>query len=168
MRKLRIGLDLDDTINYWWNIYIDRFGNPKSQEEITYNVWNILRHDKDFWETLPVKNRLSGFEPELYCTSRVSKKTWAKKWLAKNGFPGSPVYQRFGFGLSKAPLVKGRVDVFIDDSPFNVFDLNSKGIPCLMINSDENKDVDFEFRIETLDYEEIAYQYGRLIINKTK
>lgn len=160
---IKIGLDLDDTINYWYDVYVERFGIPKSDSEITHNVWNVLRHDQEFWETLPVKNRLVGFVPELYCTSRVNNKRWTRNWLKKNDFPNKPIYQRFGFGLSKAPLIKGRVDVFIDDSPFNVFDLNKKGIPCLMLTTPANAHIRFDYRIESLNYEEIKIQYEKII-----
>lgn len=159
---IRIGLDLDDTINYWWDIYLKRFGKPVDDTEVTYNVVNVLKFDRDFWESLPVKNRPEGFEPALYCTARVNNKRWTKHWLEKNGFPKKPVYQRFGYGLSKAPMIKGRVDVFIDDSPFNVFDLNQNGIPCLMLRTPQNEHVEFKYKINTLNYDEIIYQYNKI------
>ena len=35
---LRIGLDIDDTIGSWRPEYLERFGQPKSDFEITRNV----------------------------------------------------------------------------------------------------------------------------------
>ena len=34
----RIGLDLDDTINYWYCEYLKIFGVPKDDYEITKNI----------------------------------------------------------------------------------------------------------------------------------
>ena len=53
---LRIGLDMDDTINEWYPIYLKRFGPPKTDYEITYNVQNVLIRDKEFWLSLHIKN----------------------------------------------------------------------------------------------------------------
>ena len=83
MKRLKIGCDIDDLLAEFINTYYERFGIPKNDFEITRNVQNVLRKDQDFWENLPVLNRLN-FEPELYCTKRVNNKTWTKNWLKKN------------------------------------------------------------------------------------
>jgi 1,2-phenylacetyl-CoA epoxidase catalytic subunit len=35
---IRIALDLDDTINFWWPEYIKLFGTPKNDHEVIKNI----------------------------------------------------------------------------------------------------------------------------------
>lgn len=157
--SLRISIDMDDCLNYWYDIYFERFGRNKKDHEITHDVWNILRKDYDFWINLPIKN-YPDFIPASYCTSRVIKKKWIKDYIKKHGLPNSPVYQVFGFGRSKAPMLKGKCDVMIDDSPKNFIDLNNKGIPCLLMDSPYNRSFDTPMRVYSLHYEEIVNIYN--------
>ena len=55
--RLRIGLDIDDTVCDFINPYLKRFGIPHKDSEITRNVNRILIKDKEFWLNLPVINR---------------------------------------------------------------------------------------------------------------
>ena len=70
--------------------------------------------------------------------------------------------------MSKAPVLKGRVDVFIDDSIKNFEDLNSQGIPCLLIDSPQNRHYKTEYRIYSLDEKEIELMYLKMKANETK
>lgn len=158
---LKIGFDIDDTLAEFINTYFNRFGKPKNNSEITKNVFNVLRRDKNFWENLPVLNTLS-FIPELYCTKRVNSKTYTKNWLKKNGFPMRPIYQMYYQKGNKADLIKGKVDVFIDDSISNVIQMNKAGVPCLLYDRPHNQNYDFVGRIYSLDYTEIEETYYRL------
>ena len=137
---LKIGCDIDDVLAEWYDTYFNRFGKPKNDSEITKNVFNVLRHDKNFWENLPVLNTLS-FIPELYCTKRVNSKTYTKNWLKKNGFPMRPIYQMYYQKGNKADLIKGKVDVFIDDSISNVIQMNKAGVPCLLYDRPHNQNM---------------------------
>ena len=56
-------------------------------------------------------------------------------------------------------MIKGRVDVFLVDSVFNFLDLNKKGIPCLLMDTPENKDWGPIGRIYSLNYDEIEDTY---------
>ena len=136
--KLRIGLDCDDTCNYWYEYYVKRFGPPKDNTTITRHVERILKKDRDFWLNLPVKNR-PDFDVILYCTKRVNPKAWTRKWLEDNDFPIAPIYQAYTQSKNKADLIKGRVDVFIDDSITNFILLNLSGVPCLLMDSPNNQ-----------------------------
>lgn len=159
--KLRIGLDIDDTIAGFSKGYIERFSKfPNKDWAITRNVNNILIHERDFWLGLPVLRR-PNFVPKLYCSCRINNKKWTKRYLKERGFPNSPLYQIPGYHCSKAATLRGRVDVFIDDSIHIFEDLNKKGIPCLLIDSEQNKEYDTPFRIYTLDYEEIENMYRK-------
>lgn len=154
--RLRIGLDIDDTICSFYGPYFKRFGIPKRDSEITRNVSRVLIKDKNFWMNLPVINR-PNFIPALYCTKRVHPKAWSKKFLEENSLPIAPIYQILCQSTSKAPRIMGRVDVFIDDSISNFIDLNLKGVPCLLMNGPHNQSWGPYARIYNLDEDEIEY-----------
>lgn len=153
--RLEIGCDLDDTIFGFSKGYLKRFKKfPNHDWAITRNVVNILSKERDFWINLPVIRR-PNFEPKLYCSSRVNKKCWTKKAIEINNLPNSPLYQVPGYHIPKSKYIKGRIDVFIEDSPHQWKALNLAGIPCLLIDSPNNKEYDPILKIYSLDYDEI-------------
>ncbi len=167
MNKLKIGLDIDDTLLDFWGAYLKRFGKPKSDAEITYNVYQKLRTDKDFWVNLELINR-PDFKPDLFCTKRVNPKSWTKESLIKNRlYPDSrngeieniPIYQLYYQLGQKSKLIKGRVDVFVDDSLKNFIEMNLNGVPCLLMDNEGNHSWGPIGRIYSLDYEEIEDTY---------
>ena len=159
MKKLNVGFDLYDTIFGFSEGYLKRFKKfPKYDWAITRNVTNILIHERDFWVNLPVIRR-PNFEPKLYCSSRVSKKAWSKKAIEINDLPNSPLYQVPGYHIPKSKYIKGRVDVFIEDSPHQWEALNKAGIPCLLIDGRNNKEYGPILKIYSLDYNEIEDTY---------
>lgn len=152
--NLRIGLDIDNVIADWDYGYLKRFKKfPKQDWVITRNVTNILIHERDFWINLPIKH-LPNFTPRLFCSARVNSRNWTKTYLKNHGL-NSPLYQVNGYHMSKYDTLKGKVDLFIDDSLKNFIDLNSKGIPCLLMDSDNNKNWGEIGRIYSLDINEI-------------
>ena len=155
---LKCGLDIDDCLAEFYNTYINRFGEPNNDAEITKNVFKVLRRDKNFWENLPVLNTLD-FIPELYCTKRVNPKSFTKNWLKKNGFPERPIYQMYYQKGNKATLIKGKVDVFIDDSVSNFIAMNLAGVPCLLYNKSYNQSWGPIGRIYSLEYNHIYETY---------
>lgn len=157
--KLRIGLDLDQVLDDFMNPYLERFGKPKNDFVITRNVQRILSKDRDFWLNLPVINKID-FIPELYCSKRVNPKTWSKLWLQENGFPDRPFYQMLYQHGNKADLIKGRVDVFVDDSVSNFIKMNKAGVPCLLLNNEFNAEFGPILKIYSLDKDEINYVYN--------
>lgn len=160
--KLRIGLDIDDTICDFLGPYFRRFGLPKKDSDITKNVTRILVKDKDFWMNLPIIHR-PDFIPTLYCTKRVHSKNWSKQFLEENDLPVAPIYQILCQRTSKAPGIKGRVDVFVDDSISNFIDLNLNGIPCLLMDSSHNQRWGPIGRVFSLDKDEIEECYHLFI-----
>lgn len=161
--SLRIGLDIDNTIADFNFGYLKRFGKfPKKDWCITRNVQNILIHEKDFWLNLPVI-RTPDFTPRLFCSARVNSKRWTKQYLLKLGL-NSPLYQVPGYHISKAKILKGKVDVFIEDSIKNFIDLNLNGIPCLLIDEPTNKEWGPIGRIYSLREKEIEDCY-RIFMN---
>lgn len=156
--RLKISLDLDDTILSFQNHYISRFGQPKTDLEITKNVRGILLKDKDFWLSQPLIN-IPNFVPTQYTTARLINKNWIKQQLELNNLPKCPIYQVMGVSISKARLLRGRVDVHVDDSLRVFKDLNSRGIPCLLIDAPHNQEWGPIGRIFSLNEEEINETY---------
>lgn len=166
-RSLKIGLDLDDTIFSFMENYLDKFGKPKTDSEITRNVYSILRKDKEFWMNLSIINR-PNFKPTLYCTKRVNPKSWTKESLLVNDLctfdkKVSPIYQLYYQHGKKSSIIKGLVDVFVDDSLSNFIEMNLNGIPCLLINNSNNINWGPIGRIYSLDYDEIEDSYELLV-----
>lgn len=156
---LRIGIDIDNCIANFDLGYLNRFGKfPKCDWAITRNVNNILIHERDFWLNLPVL-RVPNFQPKLFCSARVNNRRWTKQYLLNLGL-SSPLFQVNGYHLSKAPVLKGRVDVFIDDSLKNFIDLNLHGIPCLLMDSPANRNFGPVGRIYSLNKDEIEEAYS--------
>ena len=158
-KHLRIGTDCDGVIDDFWNPYIEKFGEPKSDFEITKNVQRKLQYDKEFWTNLPVLHR-PNFDITLYCTKRTSLKSYLRQWLENNEFPVAPIYQVLYQKGDKAPYIKGKVDIFIDDSIDNFLSINQAGIPCLLMDNPSNQHFGPMLRIHSLDYDEILDAYN--------
>lgn len=157
--KLKVSMDLDGCLCDFYGPYLERFGTPEKDSVITKHVNTVLKNDRDFWLNLPVLNELKWI-PRQYTTARVIKKQWIKEYLEKEMFPKAPVYQIHGYGLSKYRKVKmGGCHLHIDDSLSVFKDLNSKGMPCLLLDSPSNQDWGPIGRIYTLDEEEIEDTY---------
>lgn len=159
---IRIGLDIDDVLADFMGTYLNRFGIPKQDSEITKNVSQILKTDKDFWLNLPVINSID-FIPELYCTKRVNPKDWTRKWLISNGFPNRNIYQVICQIRNKADFIKGRVDVFVDDSVSNFIKMNLAGVPCLLLDKEYNQNWGPIGRLYSLDKKSIENTYNLFI-----
>lgn len=153
--KFKVSCDLDGVICDFYNPYLKRFGNPKKDSDITKNVLNVLRKDKEFWLQLPLIN-YPNFTVKQYTTSRSIPKTWIKEYLADNQIPKAPIYQLFSYCISKVPKIKmGGCDIHIDDS-LNVFiDCNLHGIPCLLMDTPSNQQWGPIGRIYSLDKDEV-------------
>ena len=157
MKQLRIGLDIDEVLADFMGAYLEWFGETPS-EVITNKCKTILKKNRIFWTNLrPLR------EPEcpvtLYCTKRVNPKSYTKAWLEKHNMPKAPVYQLLDPSMNKSKYIKGRIDVFIDDSYDNVKEMNLNHVPCLLMDTPYNQDVDTPLRIYSLEYKEIESVY---------
>lgn len=161
--RLRIALDLDQTIFDFIEAYTDRFGETdftSSNPIITQNV-ETLKKDKNFWENLPLLER-PDFEPTIYCTKRVNSKVYTRNSLKKNGLFVKPIYQLYSQEDNKARIIKGRCDVLIDDSPYNVRQCIEAGLPALLIERPHNAGSDL-ISVTRLNYNEILNKYIKLV-----
>ena len=161
--KLRIGLDIDDTIVDWRNAHEKRFKCKLSTMEDYQITKQVLkcRNDKEFWTNLKLLEK-PDFTPELYCTKRINSKDYTKTCLDKLKLPIRPIYQIYTQAANKANYVKGRCDVLIDDSYSNVKACIDKGLPALLITRPHNKHIDTPYRINHLRYKDIADKYYEL------
>ena len=155
---MRIGLDIDDVLLHWYSAYLERFGKPKSEYEITKHVFRDLRNDREFWLNLEPKH-YPNFPVTLYCTKRVCNKNWSKRWIEEHDYPDAPIYQIFTQTKNKANVVKGLVDVFIDDSLSNFKAMNLAGVPCLLMDAEYNQKWGPIGRVYSLDINEIKEVY---------
>ena len=158
---IRIALDIDDTILDFLGFYKQYFSRDIDMvsKNITKNVYK-LRNNKTFWENLPLLERPIGFEPCIYSTKRINSKVYTRNCLSKYGLPIKPIYQTICQLSNKADIIKGRCDVLIDDSIFNVKKAIKAGLPALLISRPHNININFEFRIDKLDYREIEKMYN--------
>ena len=160
---IRIGLDMDEVLDDFMGAYIKRYGITPSNV-ITKNVRKLSK-DKDFWMNL-TKLRNIDFIPELYCSKRIIPKSWSKEWLKNNGFPIRPFYQLYCQHDNKARLIKGRVDVFVDDSISNFKGLNKAGVPCLLMDCPYNQGYETPLRLFSLTRGEIENLYYKECLKK--
>lgn len=159
MKKLKIALDLDDTIFDFLGNYQKEYPGNKNMvnDKITKNVFK-LRYNKQFWENLPLLEK-PDFEPHIYATKRINNKIYTINCLKKYDLPIKPIYQTLYQKGNKADIIKGKCDVLIDDSISNVMKAIQSGLPALIIDRPHNQIGDPIFRIYSLDYEEIKEAY---------
>ena len=158
MTKLKIGLDIDEVLADWSGPFFRRF-TPKDDADITRICNQVISKDRNFWINLPVIRKPVGFEPKLYCTKRSCLKVYTKDWLDNHNYPHKPVYQVLCQIDNKARYIKGRVDVFVDDSIRNVIQMNKSGVPTLLMDTPFNQSFGPLLRIHSLDYNEIEEVY---------
>ena len=160
MSMLRVACDLDDTIFDFLGFYKQYFPRESDMisKNITKNVYK-LRNNKYFWEHLPLLEA-PNFEPHIYSTKRINSKIYTRNCLNRYDLPIKPIYQTICQLSNKADIIKGRCDVLIDDSIFNVKKAIKAGLPAILISRPHNINIDFEFRIDKLDYREIENMYN--------
>lgn len=162
-QKLRIAIDLDDTVFNWTDAHEAHFKchlSDLTDSQITQQV-NTLRLNKQFWSNLDILER-PDFEYHIIATKRVSPKTYTRACLRKHGLPVKPIYQIYEQADNKGRIIKGRCDVLIDDSWFNVCQCLSVGVPALLITRPHNAHIKTPYRVDSLKYCEIESKYYEL------
>lgn len=164
MNKLKIGIDLDGCVADFFNSYYKFFNmdysTPIDSNKMTKACNQILIHEHDFWVEMPVLY-MPNFTPKLICTKRNFPIEWTKEFLIKNNIPTVPIIQ-IEYSQNKSTFLKQeKIDVFIEDTPENLEDLISHGIPCLLLDGDFNKYYNTPYRIYSLEYQEIEKMYNK-------
>lgn len=159
---IRIALDLDDTIFDFLGAYQEAFPGERNMinSNIDKNVFS-LRKNKKFWETLPLLE-MPNFEPCIYATKRINSKTYTRNCLSRYGLPIKPIYQIYYQQGNKANIIKGHCDVLVDDSVFNCYQALKVGFPAILITRPHNVHLDYPYRVNKLDIEEIMEVYSRI------
>ena len=161
--KLKVALDLDDTVFVWRKSHEDYFKcklSEMNEKDITNQV-NSMRLNKSFWSNLPLLEK-PDFEPYIYATKRVNLKSYTRANLQKYNLPIKPIYQIYTQEDNKARIIKGHCDVLIDDSWFNVQQCLNSGLPALLITRPHNNHIQTKYRIDRLNYREIESKYNEL------
>lgn len=145
LHRSKIGLDIDEVLADWVGHWTRHHGQEVPE------TWNFdrsigekfdkLKHDKDFWMSIPVKTNPEDihFEPHCYITSRIIPTEWTEEWLDKNGFPTMPVYT-VGQNQSKVEVAKETgVEIYVDDRFENFVELTNAGIFCYLFDAPHNR-----------------------------
>lgn len=150
--KKKVGFDIDDCLADFIGTWTKHHGQeiPESWnfDRNIAKKFELLKDDKDFWLSLPVKTKPSEitFEPHCYITSRSIPNEWTEEWLDKNGFPQVPVYS-VGHEQSKVEVAKqAGIDIFVDDRFDNFVELTNAGIFCYLFDAPHNQRYDVGFR----------------------
>ena len=157
LSKKKIGLDIDEVLADWVGHWTKHHGHEVPE---TWNFdrdinakFDILKGDKDWWLSIPVKTSPKDipFEPHCYITSRNIPTEWTEEWLDKNGFPSMPVYT-VGHDQSKVEVaLESGIDWFVDDRFDNFVELNRAGICCFLFDAPHNQRYDVGYkRIKSL------------------
>jgi 5'(3')-deoxyribonucleotidase len=152
LRRPKIGLDIDEVLADWVGHWTKHHGQSVPE------TWNFDRHikdkfellkdNKDFWLSIPVKTPPSdiNFEPHCYITSRSIPQEWTEQWLDMNGFPTMPVYT-VPFNKSKIQVAKeSGIDWFVDDRYENFVELNNAGICTFLFDQPHNRRYDVGYK----------------------
>lgn len=161
--KLKIALDLDATVldfNTKFNTHFKCDLLKMKSQDIT-NLVETLKHNRKFWSNLDLLEA-PDFEPYIYATKRISSKSFTRANLRKVGLPIKPIYQIYTQEDNKARIIKGRCDILIDDSWFNVQQALEVGFPALLITRPCNQHIQTRYRVDHLHYKEIETKYNEL------
>lgn len=163
---MKIFLDIDDVILDWQNHYAKRFKCevPKrwSESKKMKDRLSILSKEKDFWLTIPVKNR-PDFQPSGFISARGIPKAWTIESLRFNKIPGRSNVNHVAWGESKIDLLKSfDADIFIDDKYETFKECHENGIFCLLMDAPHNQHIKTKYRIYDLNINNILRLWKQL------
>lgn len=159
-----MGVIADFYTSYYKFFNMD-YSTPIDNNKMTKACNQILIHERDFWVNMPILYR-PNFSPTLICTKRNFPINWTQEFLIQNGIGDVPIIQ-IQYSENKSNYLKDKnIDVFIEDTPENLEDLIKKGIPCLLLDGDFNRNYDTPYRIYSLDYNEIERVYSAFFLKQ--
>lgn len=141
----KVFLDIDGIVADFEKHFLEYLNLPKHSS----TDWNDYRfrdnfikiqNDGKFWNGIPsLINPLDLDYPIAgYVTARPISNDITSKWLDQNGFPKGELIN-VGMCVSKVEALKGKCDVFIDDSIYNFIELQNAGITCFLMTRSHNK-----------------------------
>lgn len=163
---MNIFLDIDDVIFDWHKHYARRFkvSVPKrwSKSKKMSERLDILSKEKEFWLTIPIKNK-PDFIPAGFVSARGIDKSWTIESLQKNNIPGLNNVHQVPWGKSKIEILKSlNCHLFIDDKYETFKECNKSGIFCLLMDASHNQHIKTPYRIYTLNIDNILYMWRKL------
>lgn len=187
--SVNIGIDIDGTVTdpYGFIPFLNEiFGKNITKEEYTTLDWEKLygKVDGDFYIKFdenysytyevakPAKNAirvLKKFEQNeninLYFITarRECLREITEKWFEKYGINISNLYLLGPVKKSGKALELG-IDIFLEDDPYNAIDIAKNGVEVLLIDTNYNKNIDYNNIIRVKNWEEIE----KFISNKIK
>lgn len=142
LRKVKIGLDIDDVIADFVGAMISRF---EIKDPVYWNDphlmdnFHAVKDDEDFWMGIKPKCEVP-FEPHCYITSRPVPTSVTQEWLKRHGFPRAAVFTANNGKIEAARMAN--IDIFVDDRFENFVELNNAGICCYLFDAPHNRRYD--------------------------
>lgn len=163
---MQIYLDVDDVVLAWYEAYIKRYNVPMPTNWMPYEEIKDhlaeLRKDRSFWITLQVKH-FPDFRPAGYVSARSVPIQWTKDAMRLRQLPGRSHVTHVGWGESKMDVLKSLgCDLFIDDKYETFLECHKAGIPCLLMDTPQNRHHKTNLRIYDLKLESIMKKYNKL------
>lgn len=164
---MNIYLDIDDVVAAWQEAYCKKFNKKpakswdENREEMNSHL-QLLKRDKSFWVTLPIKYR-PNFRPKGYLSARSIPKAWTYQFMCINQLPGRRNINQVPWNVSKIKKLKElNCDIFIDDKIETFEECNKNGIFCLLMDASHNQNYKTPYRINNLDIENIMQLWRKL------
>lgn len=141
----KVYLDLDGVVVDFETSFLEYFNLP-DYSPTDWNDWrfreniHLIKDNNDFWLSCKplIKPEDIVYPITGYCTSRACSNEVILEWLKKNSFPICEIIN-VGFDKTKVDALKGKCDIFLDDSIRNFMDLNSEGIKTYLMTRPHNK-----------------------------
>lgn len=143
----KIGLDIDEVLCDWiggWCKYrgIERptawyFDRGLLSEFEEMKNKGVL--DSFYLDLAPLISPLDlHFEPHCYITSRPVSTEITEEWLRIHGFPARPVFTTTPERTKLVIAQEQGVEIFVDDSFSNFYELNKGGVMCYLMDAPHN------------------------------
>jgi len=103
-------------------------------------AWDLIADQHSFWrdQIHPYDDAYIHTDVTAYITNRSVPSSLTQEWLLRHGFPNAPV-NTVGHDHSKVRAAEvENLDLFIDDKPEIVRNMNDHGIPCLLMDRPYN------------------------------
>lgn len=162
---MNVFLDIDDVVADWIPTFCKKYNCPIPttwvNPYITLDRLTELRKDKQFWVSLPIRNR-PNFTPKGFLSARSIPKAWTYEFMKLNNIPGRSNINQVAWNVSKIKKLKEfECDIFIDDKAETFQECHANGIFCLLMDAPHNQHINTPYRIYNLDINNIMYLWRK-------